>query len=207
MAYLQVSPLGGSRNETWRGQRIREISVSWNLQRRFPTKYHPEPPTDRTIRTLLKCSGSTGALYLYTIYSIYYTLSGFTFYLLDRIVVTLLMLWIWNTVCEWAALNTLSVTLLVSLFCCSSWGDMVWVLVLTERGWFCCFHWQSYSIVLLSVMHVKDSYVHRRKRVLSSAIYCCVVSWKGTNLKSYACCIFQAGFLLGLFSELEDGVI
>jgi hypothetical protein len=31
MAYLQVSPLGGSRDETWRGQGIRKRSVSWNL--------------------------------------------------------------------------------------------------------------------------------------------------------------------------------
>ena len=29
--YLQVSPLGGSRDETWRGQGIRKRSVSWNL--------------------------------------------------------------------------------------------------------------------------------------------------------------------------------
>ena len=31
MAYLQVSPLGGSRDETWRGLGIRKRSVSWNL--------------------------------------------------------------------------------------------------------------------------------------------------------------------------------
>jgi hypothetical protein len=31
MAYLQVSLLGGSRDKTWRGQGIRECSVSWNL--------------------------------------------------------------------------------------------------------------------------------------------------------------------------------
>jgi hypothetical protein len=31
MAYLQVTPLGGSRDETWRGQGIRKSSVSWNL--------------------------------------------------------------------------------------------------------------------------------------------------------------------------------
>ena len=31
MAYLQVSSLGGSRDETWRGQTIRKRSVSWNL--------------------------------------------------------------------------------------------------------------------------------------------------------------------------------
>jgi hypothetical protein len=31
MAYLQVSPLGGSRDETWRGQGIRKRSVSLNL--------------------------------------------------------------------------------------------------------------------------------------------------------------------------------
>jgi hypothetical protein len=31
MAYLRVSPLGDSRDETWRGQRIGKRSVSWNL--------------------------------------------------------------------------------------------------------------------------------------------------------------------------------
>jgi hypothetical protein len=31
VAYLQVSPLGDSRDETWRGQGIRKCSVSWNL--------------------------------------------------------------------------------------------------------------------------------------------------------------------------------
>jgi hypothetical protein len=31
VAYLQVSPLGGSRDETWHGQRIRKRSLSWNL--------------------------------------------------------------------------------------------------------------------------------------------------------------------------------
>jgi hypothetical protein len=31
MAYLQVSPLGVSHDETWRGQGIRKRSVSWNL--------------------------------------------------------------------------------------------------------------------------------------------------------------------------------
>ena len=31
VAYLQVSPLGGSRDETWRGQGLRKRSVSWNL--------------------------------------------------------------------------------------------------------------------------------------------------------------------------------
>jgi hypothetical protein len=31
VAYLQVSPLGGSHDETWRGQGIRKRSVSWNL--------------------------------------------------------------------------------------------------------------------------------------------------------------------------------
>jgi hypothetical protein len=33
VAYLQVSPLGGSRDETWLGQGIRKRSVSWNLQK------------------------------------------------------------------------------------------------------------------------------------------------------------------------------
>jgi hypothetical protein len=31
MAYLQVSPLGASREETWRGHGIRKRSVPWNL--------------------------------------------------------------------------------------------------------------------------------------------------------------------------------
>jgi len=31
MAYLKVSPLGSSHEETWRGQGIRKRSVSWNL--------------------------------------------------------------------------------------------------------------------------------------------------------------------------------
>jgi hypothetical protein len=31
MAYLQVSPLRGSHDETWRGEGIRKRSVSWNL--------------------------------------------------------------------------------------------------------------------------------------------------------------------------------
>jgi hypothetical protein len=31
VAYLQVSPLGGSRGETWRGQGIRKRCLSWNL--------------------------------------------------------------------------------------------------------------------------------------------------------------------------------
>jgi hypothetical protein len=30
-AYLQFSPLGGSRDETWCGKGIRKRSVSWNL--------------------------------------------------------------------------------------------------------------------------------------------------------------------------------
>jgi hypothetical protein len=33
MAYFQVSPLWGSRDETWRGQEIRKRSVSWNLSK------------------------------------------------------------------------------------------------------------------------------------------------------------------------------
>ena len=31
VVYLEVSPLGGSREETWRGQGISKSSVSWNL--------------------------------------------------------------------------------------------------------------------------------------------------------------------------------
>jgi len=31
LAYLQVPPLGGSRDEKWRAQRIRKRSVSWKL--------------------------------------------------------------------------------------------------------------------------------------------------------------------------------
>ena len=57
--YLQVPPLGGSRDEKWRSQRIRKRSVSWNfakiesivtVQRRFRIMYRTEPPTDKTIR-------------------------------------------------------------------------------------------------------------------------------------------------------------
>ena len=59
VAYLQVSPLGSSHDETWRGQGIRKRSVSWNfaktecivtVQRTFRTMYHTEPPMDKTIR-------------------------------------------------------------------------------------------------------------------------------------------------------------
>jgi hypothetical protein len=47
MAYLQVSPLGGTRDETWRGQGIRkhcvlefaETESIVTVQRRFRTKY------------------------------------------------------------------------------------------------------------------------------------------------------------------------
>jgi hypothetical protein len=57
MAYLQVSPLGGSHVETWHGQGIRKHSVSWNLPKlsqlwwcnRFWTMYRTEPPMDKTI--------------------------------------------------------------------------------------------------------------------------------------------------------------
>ena len=58
LAYFQMPPLGGSRDEKWRSQWIRKRSVSWNLpklshlwlQRRFRIMYHTEPPTDKTIR-------------------------------------------------------------------------------------------------------------------------------------------------------------
>jgi hypothetical protein len=59
MAYLQVSPLGGSRDETWRGRGdnksfcIFEFAKTESIvkvERRFRTKYHTEPPTDKTIR-------------------------------------------------------------------------------------------------------------------------------------------------------------
>jgi hypothetical protein len=33
VVYLQVSPLRGSRDETWRRQGIRKHSVSWNLSK------------------------------------------------------------------------------------------------------------------------------------------------------------------------------
>ena len=65
MASLQVSLLGGSRDETWHGQGIRKRSVFWNLpniesvvtvQRRFRTMYHTEPPTDKTtLEWYMKC--------------------------------------------------------------------------------------------------------------------------------------------------------
>jgi hypothetical protein len=47
VVYLQVSPLGGSRDETWRGQGIRKRSVSWNL---------PKPSQ------LWRCNGGFGNL-------------------------------------------------------------------------------------------------------------------------------------------------
>jgi hypothetical protein len=61
VAYLQVSPLGRSRDETWRGQGIRERSVLEfaktesivTVQRRFRSTYHTEPRTDKTIREWL----------------------------------------------------------------------------------------------------------------------------------------------------------
>jgi hypothetical protein len=60
MAYLQVSPLGGSHDKTWRGQGGRKLSVSCVLefaktesvvavQGRFQTKYHTEPLMDKTV--------------------------------------------------------------------------------------------------------------------------------------------------------------
>jgi hypothetical protein len=57
VAYLQVSQLGGSHDETWRGQGIRKRCVFElaktesivTVQRRFRTTYHTEPPTDKTI--------------------------------------------------------------------------------------------------------------------------------------------------------------
>jgi hypothetical protein len=39
VAYLQVSPLDGSREETWHGQGIRKRSVSWNLPKLSLTTY------------------------------------------------------------------------------------------------------------------------------------------------------------------------
>ena len=58
VAYLQVSPLGGSRDETWRGQGIRKRPVLEfakttsivTMQRRCRAMYHTEPPKDKTIR-------------------------------------------------------------------------------------------------------------------------------------------------------------
>jgi hypothetical protein len=55
VAYLQISPLGCSRDETWRGQGIRKRCVlefaktesTVTVQRTFRTMYHTEPPTDK----------------------------------------------------------------------------------------------------------------------------------------------------------------
>jgi hypothetical protein len=72
MAYLQFSPLGSSRDETWRGQGIRKHCVFWNLpklesivtvQRKFRTKYHTGPPTDKTIREWYKKFQQSGRLW------------------------------------------------------------------------------------------------------------------------------------------------
>jgi len=58
-AYLQVSPLGVSRDETWRGQGIIKVFCVLEfaktesivtVQRRFRTMYHIKPPTDKIIR-------------------------------------------------------------------------------------------------------------------------------------------------------------
>ena len=58
LVYLQVPPLGGSRDEKWRAQWIRKRCVLEfaktesivTVQRRFRTMYRTEPPTDKTIR-------------------------------------------------------------------------------------------------------------------------------------------------------------
>ena len=58
LAYLQVPPLGGSRDEKWRAQWIRKRCVLEfaktesivTVQRRFRTMYRTEPPKDKTIR-------------------------------------------------------------------------------------------------------------------------------------------------------------
>jgi hypothetical protein len=70
MAYLQVSPQGGSCDETWRGQGIRKSSVLKfsktksivTVQRKFRTKYHTEPPTDKTIYEWYKIFQQSGCL-------------------------------------------------------------------------------------------------------------------------------------------------
>ena len=58
VAYLQVSPLGGSRDDTWRGHGIRKRCVLEfaktesvvTVQRWFRTMYHTESRMDKTIR-------------------------------------------------------------------------------------------------------------------------------------------------------------
>jgi hypothetical protein len=62
MVYLQVSPLGDSRDEIWWGRGLRKRSLLEfaktesivTVQRKFRTKYHIEPPMDKTIREWYK---------------------------------------------------------------------------------------------------------------------------------------------------------
>jgi hypothetical protein len=62
MVYLQVSPLGGSNDETWQGQGIRKRSVSWNLPKLSQLWWcnggfgpsTTQPPTDKTIHEWYK---------------------------------------------------------------------------------------------------------------------------------------------------------
>jgi hypothetical protein len=57
MLYYQVSLTGSSHDKTWCEQGIRKHHVPWNLpivmvQRRYPIKYHTEPPMGKTIHEL-----------------------------------------------------------------------------------------------------------------------------------------------------------
>jgi hypothetical protein len=70
MAYLQVSLLAGSRDKTWRGQGIRKRSVLEFaktesvvlVHQMFRTKYHTEPPMDKTSREWYKKFQQSGCL-------------------------------------------------------------------------------------------------------------------------------------------------
>jgi hypothetical protein len=70
MTYLQVSLLGGSHDKIWWGQGIWKHSVLefaktesvLMVQWRFWTKYHTEPPTDKTIREWYKKFQQSGGL-------------------------------------------------------------------------------------------------------------------------------------------------
>jgi hypothetical protein len=71
---LQGSSLGGSHDETWRGQgikkaffvlefaKIESIVTIVMVQWRFQTKYHTEPPTDKTIHEWYKKFQQSGCL-------------------------------------------------------------------------------------------------------------------------------------------------
>jgi hypothetical protein len=70
MVYLQVSPIGGSHDKTWWGQETRKHCVLEfdkteslvTVQQRFQTKYHTEPPTNKTISEWYKKFQQSGCL-------------------------------------------------------------------------------------------------------------------------------------------------